>query len=159
MMHCAVGVTQLVLNRNEWLFCCPSVGGRRGWIYSSVNRLTGRLVWKNEGYIHLVIVLHYRHCSKITDRKIVHCKAFFFHWQAWTSSSIKHFFVIKLFKNPFIHLMSHKILQIHILPQLLYNIEPGWCFSTRVTLRCLHIKNKVSIIGLVVSCVLSVWAL
>lgn len=55
--------------------------------------------------------------------------------------------------------MSHKILQIHILPQLLYIIEPGWCFSTRVILDFLRVKNKISIIGLVVSCVLSVLAL
>lgn len=37
----------------------------------------------------------------------------------------KTFLCHKTFKNPFIHLMSHKILQIHILLPLLYNIELG----------------------------------
>lgn len=56
--------------------------------------------------------------------------------------------------------MSHKILQIHILPQLFNNVELlGWCFSTRVIRDVLRVKNKISITGLVVSCVRSVLAL
>ncbi len=91
MMHCAIGMTPFVLHWNEWLFLLPvSCQWKDELSLYTETSPTGQLVWKNDQMkdVHFVIVLHYRHWSKITYRKIFHCKAFSFHWQAWTSSSI-----------------------------------------------------------------------